>query len=128
MEKFKKFFLWSYATKVDVSIWAMVLTVLVGFFGWICGENAVRFIVIIEILLPSTLLSFSFRYLFKYDKIQKVFTARSFIWVSFNTALLAICSIILDWIANTALQVIFLLLMIVGMYTLVLGEKWKREQ
>ncbi len=128
MEKFKSFFLWSYSTKVGVSIWAMVITVINAFFGWLSGENSMSYLMIIQILALAFIIGKSFDWIFKKDEIKAVFCLRSFVWSGISFLSLVAFSFGFGWYSAIWCYVVMLPLMLIGMFVLVLGEKWQRER
>lgn len=127
MEKFKKFFLWSFLTKTNVSIWAMVLVVMNMFFAFLNGERAMDYVEILEILGVSTVIGLLYQGMLDGRNDLSVFSGVCVAWMALTFACVNVGIFLFGWVSGTLFIAIYDFLMALGIFAMVIGTIWRGE-
>lgn len=127
MEKFKKFFLWSFGTKMNVSIWAMVLVVMNMFFAFLNGERAMSYVEILEILGVSCVIGLLYQGMLEGQNDLSIFCGRSVAWMICTLVSVNIGIFAFGWVGGMLFIAIYDFLMVLGVFAMVIGTIWLNE-
>ncbi|MFI3164370.1 MAG: hypothetical protein R3Y65_08050 [Bacillota bacterium] len=127
MEKFKKFFLWSFLTKTNVSIWAMVFVVMNMFFAFLNGERAMDYVEILEILGVSTVIGLLYQGMLDGRNDLSVFSGKCVVWMALTFASVNVGIFLFGWVSGTIFIAIYDFLMVLGIFAMVIGTIWRGE-
>ncbi len=127
MEKFKKFFLKSFTVKKSVSIWAMVIVVMNMFFAFLCGERAMSYIEILQILGVAAVIGLLYCGLLEKRENVSLFDAKSVAWMLLTLACVNVGIFAFGWVQGWLFIAIYNFLMILGVFAMVIGTIWLSE-